>query len=349
MKIRILLTLVVLILAGCERNDMEVVTSAERFDPVEARVRSGKANNLHSLVVWQNNQKVFELHKQGSGRVGDRHTPNVPVAIDELHNLHSITKSFVATLIFIAIDEGKLDSLDTPVFSLFPEYQHSDRDEKMQIKVRDVMNMSTGYALDELATSYSNTMASVFTRHYMASDLLEQFLSTRLASEPGANFSYSGLSTVGLSKIIERVYDKPFANVMREKLFQPLGITNYQWGTQHGSGEPGADWGLMLTPEDMGRFGLMWLNKGQFNGQQVVDAKWFDQLKKSAFPAYDMGYGLHFWQIPNIDGAVAAVGIGEQYIMMLPSKQAVIVATGGNYDEPSKPTFNTLKLLSQQL
>ncbi|WP_238322277.1 hypothetical protein [Vibrio mexicanus] len=107
--------------------------------------------------------------------------------------------------------------------------------------------------------------------------------------------------------------------------------------------------GLMLTPEDMGRFGLMWLNKGQFNAQQVVDAKWFDQLKKSAFPAYDMGYGLHFWQIPNIDGAVAAVGIGEQYIMMLPSKQAVIVATGGNYDDPSKPTFSTLKLLSQQL
>ncbi len=178
MKIRILLTLAVLILAGCERNDMEVLISAERFDPVESRVRSGKANNLHSLVVWQDNQKVFELHKQGSGRVGDRHTPNVPVAIDELHNLHSITKSFVATLIFIAIDEGKLESLDTPVFSLFPEYQHSDRDEKMQIKVRDVMNMSTGYALDELATSYSNTMASVFTRHYMASDLLEQFLST---------------------------------------------------------------------------------------------------------------------------------------------------------------------------
>lgn len=336
-----------LVLFGCGELDVQIVISHDRFAPIKQRVENGKVNNLHSLIVWQGDEKVFELHRQGSGRMGTQSKPSVPVGANELHNLHSVTKSFVATLIFIAIDEGKLANLDVPAFSLFPEYQAKDRADKMQIRIRDMLNMSTGYALDELAASYSS--GNAFTRHYMAGDLLTQFLSTDLAFEPGTRFAYSGLSTVGLSKVIERLYDQPFATVMREKLFVPLNIENYRWSTQHGSNEPGADWGLMLTPEDMGKFGLMWLNQGEYNGQQLVAEHWFDKLKVSQFPSYNMGYGLHFWQVPTVNGAVAASGIGEQYIMMLPDKQAVIVATGGNYDMPSMPTLTMIKQLASLL
>ena len=105
----------------------------------------------------------------------------------------------------------------------------------------------------------------------------------------------------------------------------------------------------MLFRSDMGKFGLMWLNKGEYKGQQLVAKHWFDKLKSSSFPSYNMGYGLHFWQVSTVDGAVSATGIGEQYIMMLPSKQAVIVATGGNYDMPNMPTLNTIKQLAKLL
>lgn len=350
MVYRMLATLFgLLMLAGCGQEDVEVVQSEKRFVAVEERVKSGKANNIHSLIAWQGTERVFELHRQGGGTFGTQKTSSVPVGADKLHNVHSVTKSFVATLIFIAIDEGKLANLDVPVFSLFPEYQQDDRSAKMAITVRDVMNMSTGYALDELATSYRQGSGNVFARHYMAADLQVMFLSTKLSFEPGSRFAYSGLSTVGLSKIIERLYHKPFAVVMKEKLFQPLGIEDYRWQTQHGSNEPGADWGLMLSPLDMGKFGLMWVNRGQYQAKQIVASHWFDMLRSSAFHSYSMGYGLHFWQLSQIPGAVAANGIGEQYIVMLPNQNAVIVATGGNYDLASMPSLEAVRLLASLL
>ncbi|TOM45079.1 serine hydrolase, partial [Vibrio parahaemolyticus] len=86
----------------------------------------------------------------------------------------------------------------------------------------------------------------------------------------GTKFAYSGLSTVGLSKVIEKVYGQSFTKVMKEKIFSPLDIEEYQWLPNIGSGEAGADWGLRLTSRDMGKFGLMWLNKGQYNGTKIV-------------------------------------------------------------------------------
>ncbi|WP_194439482.1 serine hydrolase domain-containing protein [Vibrio fluminensis] len=349
MLCRYIAIVLLVMVAGCEQQNIEVVQSDARFISVEQRVQSGKANNIHSLIAWQDNEKVFELHRQSGGTYGTHKTSSVPVGAHELHNVHSVTKSFVATLIFIAIDEGKLANLDVPVFSLFPEYQQSDREAKMTITVRDVMNMSTGYALDELATSYSQGSGNVFSRHYMAEDLQTMFLETKLAFEPGSRFAYSGLSTVGLSKIIERIYNKPFTQVMREKIFEPLEIDNYRWLAQHGSNEPGADWGLMLSPLDMGKFGLMWVNRGEYQGQRIVAKHWFDMLRSSSFYSYSMGYRLHFWQIAKISGAVAANGIGEQYIVMLPNQNAVIVATGGNYDIPSMPSLDTVRLLASLL
>ena len=345
MKRQIGLVCLCLSLFGCGQSEVTIVQSEEKFSAIENRVRDGDANNIHSLVVWQKGHKLFEIHRQGGGLFGSQHTSTVPVGMNELHNLHSVTKSFVATLIFIAIDEGKIAGLDTPVFSLFPEYVADDREEKMQIRIRDMLNMSTGYALNEIGPGAKDA----FLQHYMAKDLLELFLSKHLSFTPGSQFAYSGLSTIGLSKIIERVYGKPFATVMKDKLFGPLSIDNYRWSTQFVSGEPGADWGLMLTPEGMGKFGTMWLNRGEYNGKQIVQSHWLGELSKSRFHDYNMGYGMHFWQVPQLSGAVAAVGIGEQYIMVIPRKNAVIVATGGNYDMPSMPTLTTLKALSELL
>lgn len=342
-----LLIVLCLLLIACDNSHLHIEKNTAVFEPIVARIERGKAANIHSLLVWQNDRLVLELYREGSGRNGNYHTANLAVGRDVLHNVHSVTKSFVATLIFIAIDEGKIESLDVPIFSFFPEYQASARDKKLNITLRDVMNMSTGFALDELSSPYKQ--GNIFARHYNAKNLLEQFLSTPLSFEPGTRFAYSGLSTIGLSKVIEKVYEKPFTKVMKEKLFSPLGIVQYQWLTQLGSGEPGADWGLRLTSTDMGKFGLMWMHKGEYAGKRVVGNRWFDELRLSQFTGYEMGYGLHFWQVSNVNNAVAAVGIGEQYIMMLPSKNAVIVATAGNYDVGNRPVLQLTKELAELL
>lgn len=335
------------LLLGCEQNSTELERYDDKFEPIVSSIEQGSASSLHSLLIWQDSRLKLELYRQGSGLNGNYQTPDVPVGSDAIHNVHSVTKSFVATLIFIAIDEGRIKSLDTPVFEFFPEYQGDDRIDKLKITVGDVLNMSTGYALDELSTPYEQ--GNIFTRHYTAKDLLEQFLTTHLIFEPGTRFTYSGLSTVGLSKVIEKVYGQPFTKVMKEKLFEPLAITNYQWLTQQGSSEAGADWGLRISSRDMGKFGLMWLNRGSYNGRQIVKPHWWEAVKQSRFHGYEMGYGLHFWQIPKVDSAVAAVGIGEQYIVMIPSKRAVIVATAGNYKVRARPVLALIQQASSLL
>lgn len=143
-----------ILLVGCDKHALVVEASKPEFDPIIQRVEQGQAANLHSLLVWQDSQLTLELYRQGGGLDGNRQTPNVPVGQEVVHNVHSVTKSFVATLIFIAIDEGKIEGLDTPIFDFFPEYTEPDRKAKLAITLRDVLNMSTGYALDELSVPY---------------------------------------------------------------------------------------------------------------------------------------------------------------------------------------------------
>ncbi|MDF2153664.1 serine hydrolase [Vibrio sp. CAU 1672] len=240
---------VLLVLAGCDNKHVVVEESAARFAPVITRIEQGKALSIHSLLVWQAERLILEVYREGGGLDGSYQTANVPVGKDAIHNVHSVTKSFVATLIFIAIDEGRIESLDTPVLDFFPEYQGADRQQKMAITIRDVMNMSASYALDELSTPYGE--GNIFSRHYNAKDLQKLFLTTDLAFVPGSRFAYSGLSTIGLSKIIESVYGKSFNQVMKTKLFEPLGISDYQWLPQLGSGEAGVDWGLRIIHREI--------------------------------------------------------------------------------------------------
>ncbi|MGF1750542.1 serine hydrolase domain-containing protein [Vibrio cionasavignyae] len=344
----VLIALLCFASTGCQESPVLVKSGADHFQPIIERVEQGKASNIHSLLAWQNGQLLLELYRQGGGLDGNYQTSRLPIGPDELHNIHSVTKSFVATLIFIAIDEGKISSLEAQIFDFFPEYEGGDRKQKEKIRLRDVLNMSTGYALDELSVPYSDGVANVFSRHYHAKDVYQQFVETEVAFEPGTRFSYSGLSTIGLSKVIERAYGKPFTQVMKEKLFEPLSITNYQWLAHFGSGEAGADWGLRLTSRDMGKFGLMWLDGGVYGGRQIVAKHWLEQLKTSRFSGYKMGYGLHFWQVPSAD-AVMAVGYGEQYIAIIPSKKAVVVTTAGNYKLTSQPVLGLIQQLVGEL
>ncbi|MBD1558258.1 serine hydrolase [Vibrio sp. S9_S30] len=338
--------LMAFVLSACGGNKTHVVLAPEHFSGIIERIENNQANNIHALVVWQDNKKIVEVFREGGGRYGHIQTSKMPIGRDALHNVHSVTKSFVATLIFIAIDEGRLANLDVPVFSLFPEYQKKDSQDKMAITVRHVLNMSTGYALNEHVMPYG--IGNPFQRHYAAKDLEEMFLNTTLRFEPGSQFCYSGLSTIGLSKVIERIYGKPFATVMREKLFEPLGISNYRWINQLGSGEPGADWGLMTDSESMGKFGLMLLNNGKWEGKQIIASEWVQLIKYSEFNQGVLGYGMHFWQLPQLSSAYAAMGYGEQYIIVIPSKHAVIVTTGGNYNQGHQ-ILNLAQQVSQLL
>ncbi|OIQ26017.1 serine hydrolase [uncultured Vibrio sp.] len=338
-----------LFLLGCEPANIHLEHMSPSLEHVVDDLDANKANNLHSLIVWQDGQTLLELYRTAPGRERDYKTPALTVGVDKLHNLHSVTKSFVATLVFIAIDEKKIAGLDQPVFSFYPEYQESDLEGKMTITVGDLLNMSSGFPLNELIGDTYQTTANHFNRHYLAKDLDQLMFDLDVVFEPGSKFSYSGFSTVILSRIVERAYDgQPFTRLMKDKLFTPLGITHYEWMSHQGSSVAGADWGLRLTSRDLLKFGQLYLERGKWKGHTVFSERWITHVASPAFGLYPSSYGMHFWQPSLIQNSYAAIGIGEQYVIIIPSKKSVIVATGGNYDA-GNPTLKYLSTLESHL
>ncbi|MGF1695052.1 beta-lactamase family protein [Vibrio lamellibrachiae] len=339
----------VLFLSGCEPADIHIESLSEPFKHVVEDLDANKANNLHSLIIWQDGQTLVELYRTAPGRERDYKTPALKVGVDELHNLHSVTKSFVATLVFIAIDEGKIAGLDQAAFSFYPEYQELDLEKKMTITIGDLLNMSSGFPLNELISESYQTTANHFNRHYLAKDLDQLMFNLNVVFDPGSKFSYSGFSTVMLSRIVERVYDgEAFNKLMKKKLFDPLGITQYEWMSQHGSNVAGADWGLRLTSRDLLKFGQLYLNQGKWDGHTIFSDQWISRVESPVFGLYPSSYGMHFWQPSLIPNSYAAIGIGEQYVIIIPSKKSVIIATGGNYDVGG-PTLKYLSKLASVL
>jgi CubicO group peptidase (beta-lactamase class C family) len=170
---------------------------------------------------------------------------------------------------------------------------------------------------------------------------------------PGTKFVYNGGGTVLLGKIIRTITGKRIDDWAEEKLFEPLGITDYYW-KETPDGEIDTEGGLYLKAEDLAKIGSLFLNKGKWNGKQIVSESWVTTstsplLKNVKPPWRDVtGYGYQWW-IPEYadDGRVgiySANGYGGQYLMVAPAHQLIIVFNGWNINsEPEKSTYRVLR------
>ncbi|MGP0063590.1 MAG: serine hydrolase domain-containing protein [Isosphaeraceae bacterium] len=245
-----------------------------------------------------------------------------PYSAGSPHSLYSLSKSFTSTAVGLAISEGKL-SLDDEVLKFFPEDAPKEPSKNLKsMRVSDLLRMSTGHQVEP---------ARMPDRPWTRS-----FLAQPVPHKPGTHFLYNTTATYMLSAIVQKVTGTSVLDYLRPRLFEPLGIEHPTWETSP-QGISAGGYGLSIRTEDIARFGQLYLQKGKWDGKQLVPEAWVEaatarQTSNGSNPNsdWDQGYGYQFWRARH--NAYRGDGAFGQYCIVLPDQDAVIAITSGVKD-----------------
>lgn len=246
-----------------------------------------------------------------------------PYGPTEPHMLFSLSKSFTSTAVGLAVAEGRL-SIDDTVVSFFPERLPEEPAPHLhEMRVRDLLIMSTGHEEDVIKNF----------PYLSPDDPVKAFLRLPVDHKPGSIFVYNTPATFMQSAIVQQVTGEPIVDYLGPRLFEPLGIEAPEWeATQQGVSLGG--FGLNLRTEDIAKFGQLYLQKGQWNGRQLIPAAWVEaatakQTSNGSNPAsdWDQGYGYQFWRCRP--GCYRGDGAFGQFCIVLPQYDAVVAITSG--------------------
>jgi CubicO group peptidase (beta-lactamase class C family) len=267
--------------------------------------------NVHSVLIIRNGHVVADAYLHPFGR-------------DTKHILHSAAKSVISALVGIALDQGRIESLDRPVLDFFPNRKvaHPDADKKA-MTLKHLLTMTSGQHCPDTAENQST-----FTRELQQSpDWVQFMLDLPMDAAPGTLFHYSNGIAFLLSAILQEVTVGNALAYAREYLFGPLGITDAFWLSNLqditiGYGR------LWLKPHDMAKIGNLFLRGGMWNGKRVISSPWIEASTSPQIRSNGSGYGFQWW-VENTGGYYAARGFAGQSINVLPGRNMVVVFTGG--------------------
>lgn len=321
-------------------------------------IKNGEYGEIHSLLIYRNGQLVLEEYFPGHDYkwdgpyfLGDW----VEWNRDIRHNIHSVGKSITSACVGIAVDLGYIESVEQSIFEYLPEYQQFKTDGKDQITIEHLLTMTAGLEWDEWSTSYSSGENDIISLWLECDDPIACILQKPLISEPGTDFTYSSGNMILLGEIILNATGMDIESFSWKYLFDPMGIDQPEWRRFEDSGVVFASGDQLLTPREMLKFGVTYLNDGVWDGRQIIPEEW---VQKSATP-YDgpdnswfnhflrpippgdntwgrRGYSYTWWtHIFSNSGqkipAFYAYGWGGQKIIIFPNQNAVVVFTGANY------------------
>ena len=309
-----------------------------RLETLSGKIRQGEFGNIHSLLIARNGKLAVEEYFKGPDERRGESTGNVTFTAADLHDLRSVTKSVVSALFGIALASDPGRSVDDPILSYFPQYKDLQTPDRLGIRLRDLLSMAAGWDWNE-ELSYTDPHNSE-TRMDAAADRYRFILEQPMVAKPGQVFNYNGGCTALLAAVIARWTSTSIDQYAEQVLFRPLHISQYEW-IKDASGTPYAASGLRLRPRDMLKFGQLYLDKGRWNGAQIVPESW---VKESLTPhvtvSGDMKYGYQWWLLTDSKATNqqivwgAAYGNGGQRIWLIPSANLLVVVTAGRYNEP---------------
>ncbi|MBE2212429.1 MAG: serine hydrolase [Opitutaceae bacterium] len=249
-----------------------------------------------------------------------------PYTAADRHMLYSLSKSFTSTAVGLAAAEGRL-SIDDPVLKFFPSDAPAERSENLEnMRVRDLLIMSTGHHADAIAAFNAGAPGSAAAR----------FLALPVEHKPGTHFVYNSPATFMQSAIVQSVTGQTVLDYLRPRLFEPLGIEDPAWEATPQGITLGMS-GLSIRTEDIACFGQLLLQRGSWQGRQLVPAAWIDeatakQTSNGSSPAsdWDQGYGYQFWRCRP--GFARADGAFGQFCFVMPQYDAVLAITSGTRD-----------------
>lgn len=302
-------------------------------------------DNIHSVLIERRGKLVAELYRKG---------PDLPINVmfgvwrpfaadvdfgpTTLHDTRSISKSVVSLLVGIAVQQGKIKSAATPVLDFYPEFAALRTPERSAITLEHLLTMTSGLEWDEAGLPNDET------KLFWKSSPYEFVLSRPIASTPGKTFHYNSGGTAVLADVLVRSSGKSLTELVRTQLFEPLGITDWQWVADL-HGRELAFTGLRMRPRDMLKLGRLVLDKGQWRGRQIVPAEWiaastrphiatgFRSPPDSSNPlqyGYQWWAGRTDWKGKQLAWS-AGFGNGGQRIFTVPELDMTVVMTSGDY------------------
>jgi len=243
------------------------------------------------------------------------------------HTMYSMSKSFTSTAVGFAVTEGKL-TVEDKVTSFFPDDLPEKVSENLAaLKVKHLLTMAVG-------SEKEPTGAMVKEENWVKS-----FLGHSISHEPGSVFLYNSAATYLCSAIVQKLTGKPILEYLQPRLFDPLGIVGATWEACPRGINTGG-WGLSVPTEALAKFGQLLLQKGQWQGREIIPAKWVEEattfkiqqppIAKPTRPMeqndWQQGYGYQFWRCQH--GGFRGDGAFGQYTIVLPELDAVIAMTG---------------------
>ena len=233
------------------------------------------------------------------------------------HITHSMCKSITGMAIGMLIEEGKL-KLDENIYDIFSDQINAlSKIFRPVITVENLLTMTSGVTFNESGIVSGN-------------DWLGSFLNASVNGKPGTEFQYNSLNTYVLSAIVTKRTGETLTEYLTPRLFGPLGITKYYWETCP-KGITKGGWGLFLCAEDMAKLGQLYLQKGKWNGQQLVSEYWIEistaRHLKTQNGTYGYGYQLWMEQRP---GSFEYNGMLGQNVIIYPDMDMVLVTNAGN-------------------
>ena len=276
-------------------------------------ITNNKFVNIHSVLISYKNKLIYEEYYNGYKR-------------EDKHELRSAAKSFASALVGISIDKGNIKSVDQKLlnfFGFYPIVNNYDK-RKDKITIRNLLTMTAGFECGNIMDNMKSCGAQMYNHH----DPIKYILDLPMKHEPGKIFNYNDGTPTVLMAMVGIAANMPVGKFQKKYLYNPLGIKD----------DPQT---LGISSRDMLKFGLLYLNKGVWNGEQILSLKWVEESTNISFkfdnPNND-GYG-YFWWIRSFEvngnkyKTFYAAGNGGQFIFIFPEIELVVVLTGGNYSD----------------
>ena len=323
---------------------------AAALEQLAADIESGEFANTHALLVEHDGSLVFERDFSGSSDElwsGDVIAARV-MGPDSLHDVRSISKNVTSALLGIALADGFESAVGRSIAEYLPELELGL--EHQEVTLHHVLTMTAGLEHEGMQLN-------------RASDPVRYVMSKPIVHEPGSTFNYSSGSSQVLATVISRLTGSMLREYALERLFTPLGITEFEWlgPPAWSSGDAAAGSGLRLKARDLAKIGSLYLHGGRWRGRQVVPEAWVSRSSmrhvaeawiaaetiprlsaagkaaiKDAWWDDDtvVGYGYQWWvgELPSGERVVFGIGVGQQLLFVLPSERLVVTIFAGQYN-----------------
>jgi CubicO group peptidase (beta-lactamase class C family) len=321
------------------------------LDTLVEQITAHPEVNIHSILVVKDGKLAFEKYFNGADQDWGTDLGTVKFDLNTRHDLRSVSKSVTSALIGIAIDSGKLPGIEATVPELFPEYVDHIAPDKRALTLEHMLTMSAGLSWFE-PIDYTNP-GNDEIRMINSPDPVAFVLGRSFATTPGDRFQYNGGLPTLLGYLLEQAYGKPGDAIAQEILLTPLGIDDFDFRANR-NGLLAYASGMRLTPRDMAKIGLLYLNGGKWADKQLLPKKWVvDSLTPHIESTWTAGYGYQWW-INRFDGpdtsmwVPSAVGNGGQRIFILEPLNMVVVITAGNYNMGNVP-LSGIRILEESI